>query len=111
MWTSVVLRGIIRLKSLDTQPVISLDLDCSDQGSFLIAPMLLLGSERKSRRLTIKTENQNFCMGKENTMSTVKRQVLVWGKIAILNYRQKFQYSNTQNFLKTEKMFDYFVDK
>ena len=50
-------------------------------------------------------------MGKENTMSTVKRQVLVWGKIAILNYRQKFQYSNTQNFLKTEKMFDYFVDK
>lgn len=50
-------------------------------------------------------------MGKENAMSTVKRQVLVWGEIAILNYRQKFQYSNTQNFLKAEKMFDFFVDK
>ena len=50
-------------------------------------------------------------MGKENSMSTVKRQVLVWGKIAILNYRQKFQYSNIQNILKTEKMFDYFLDK
>ena len=59
----MVLRGIIRLKSLDIQPVISLDLDCSDQGSFLIAPMLLLGSEIRSRELTIKTENQNFCMG------------------------------------------------
>lgn len=50
-------------------------------------------------------------MGKENAMSTVKRQVLVWGEITILNYRQKFQYSNTQNFLKAEKMFDFFVDK
>lgn len=73
--------------------------------------MLLLGSAIKSRGLTIKTENQNFCLGKENAMSTVKRQVLVWGEIAILNYRQKFQYSNTQKFLKTEKMFDFFVDK